>query len=113
MAACLVELRQRESAERLASDRDAIAAGAVATMFSPPETPEHLLALAEERARLAKQVAAAMARLTNDNRALVRACACEGESVAAAARSVGLEYHRARYSLTVAMASLGKWLKAA
>lgn len=99
--------------DRPSSARDAIAAGVIIGMFSEPETPEDLLILEQERARLADRVDRALARLAEQNRALVRACAYKGYTLATAARTLGLEYQSAPYRLNLAMASLGKWLRAA
>lgn len=110
VAACHVERREHDLGQ---DERESIAAFAVAAMYSTPTTPEQLFARAQEHAKLAERVRVAMARLTSEDRALVHAYACEGESLASAARRLGLEYERARYSLKLAMASLGKGLRSA
>lgn len=110
VAACHVERREHDLGK---DERESIAAFAVAAMYSTPTTPEQLFARAQEHAKLAERVRVAMARLTSEDRALVHAYACEGESLASAARRLGLEYERARYSLKLAMASLGKGLRSA
>lgn len=121
--ACLVERRERNvarlaqeeraSADAMVSEREAIAANALMEMFNEPENPEGLLAHEQERERLTRRVRAALARLNDKNRTLVRACACEGTPLASVARSLGLRYSQARYALTVSMANVKMWLKAA
>ncbi len=121
--ACLVERRERNvarlaqeergSAEAMASDREAIAASAMTEMFNEPKTPEDLLAREQEREQLSRRVRAALARLNDKNRTLVRACACEGTPLSSVARSLGLRYSQARYAFTVSIANVERWLKAA
>lgn len=90
-----------------------MAAGDLVEPAGEQQSPEELLAFAEERQRLVARVEAAMARLDEIDRRLVRACHWEDLSVAEAARRAGVEYDHARYRYNVAMAALERDLTAA
>jgi RNA polymerase sigma factor (sigma-70 family) len=77
------------------------------------DSPEELMALAEERARHRDKIEATLATLEEVDCRLVRACHWEDLSLAEAARSVGLEYERARYRFNVAMSTMRRKLRAA
>lgn len=76
-------------------------------------SPEDRMLVAEERARLRSRIEAILATLDEIDCKLVRACHWEELSLAEAARSVGLEYGRARYRFNIAMSTMRRKLRAA
>ncbi len=77
------------------------------------DSPEELMVLAEEHARYRDRIEATLATLEEVDCKLVRACHWDDLSLAEAARTVGLEYERARYRFNVAMSTMRRKLRAA
>ena len=67
----------------------------------------------EERALNRRAIEATLPRLDKTAHALVRACFWEDQSVAEAARRLGLGYEDARYRLKSALGLIGKMLQRA
>lgn len=77
-----------------------------------PESPEERLSMEEEQALTRRRLDQALLRLDDTAIALLRACFWEDQSLAEAARRLGLSYSDARYRLKSAIAALGKVLRA-
>lgn len=73
-------------------------------------SPEELVIKEEERRGTELAVGRALSRLDDVDRKLVRAVLADEESVAEAARAVGLGYDQARYRVGVAVGALRRWL---
>ncbi len=101
-----------ERRERFATARHALAAAAILGCYSEPDSPEDLVLMEEERARNGRVIEAARKRLDATTNDLLQACFWEDKSIAEAARQLGLEYDKARYRLTSALALICKMLQA-
>lgn len=77
-------------------DRLAVGAGAVAETLAGPGTPEDRLAEVEEREMVRVRVEAALAMLDAMEREIVVRKDVEGQTIADAARALGVTYHQAR-----------------
>ncbi len=101
----------RQRRQRRATERYALAAAAVPMVCSEPESPEERLGTEQERALHQRAIEAALLRLDKTANALVRACFWEDQSVAEAARRLGLGYEDARYRLKSALGLIAKVLR--
>ena len=78
-----------------------------------PASPEERLTMEEEQELTRRGLQQALLRLDERAIALLRACFWDDQSVAEAARRLGLGYWDARYRLKSALATVGKALRAA
>lgn len=97
--------------ENRACGRMAMAGAAIVASFAIPETPEVLVADAEESAIVTQRVAAALAELGEKDRLLVVKTAVDGLSIAEAAREIGIGYEGARKRLAKGLERLGRRLR--
>jgi RNA polymerase sigma factor (sigma-70 family) len=93
-------------------ERYELAAAAIMDCYPDPESPEERLRVEEEGALARRAIDQALLRLDKTAHALVRACFWEDQSVAEAARRLGLGYEDARYRLRSALGRIAKMLAA-
>ncbi len=98
--------------ERLTTYRHALGAATIMGCYAEPESPEDLLLMAEERELSRRAFQKVQPRLDSTAQALLRACFWEDQTVAAAARQLGLEYDDARYRIRAALALISRMFQA-
>lgn len=93
-----------------AAKRDRAHAEATEGSCSNPESREERLGIEQERALRQRAIEQALLQLDKTASALVHACFWEDQSLAEAARRLGLGYDDARYRLRRALRVIGKML---
>jgi RNA polymerase sigma factor for flagellar operon FliA len=106
----ILRTNDAEGAALLAERIDALAAAAVLGALAAASTPEDLRADAQERARLRADLDARLAKLDPIDRELVVRASVGDQGLAEIARALGLEYDKARYRYTKALAAVGRGL---